>query len=174
MAVKRVSIQGYLTQAKLENTLHEIVGDTWVGSELVVPGSRRRWDMAFSTNGRTTVVEYDGDEHYCNSLKIKTDVEKDRVAAQKGYRVVRIPYWVQLTNQTLHYYFGIDAEIEQDFPHGFITTKIFPASFCSLGLQRFAGEMNALPADVRDAVMVSLRERAKEHGDEYVMPRWPV
>jgi len=169
--MKHVRIEGYLTQSKLEEVLQEIVGDAWLGAELVVPGTRRRWDMAFSHNGCTTIVEYDGDEHYCNTLKIKADLEKDRAAAGMGYRVVRIPYWVQLTKDTLHHYFGFDAEIEQDFPHGFITTKIFPASFCPLGIRRFLREIEALPAGVRDSVLASLGERAKQYGEEYVIPR---
>jgi hypothetical protein len=127
--------------------------------------------MAFSENGSTTVVEYDGDEHYCNTLKIKADIEKDQKAVQMGYRVVRIPYWIQLTNETLRHYFGLEAGVEQDFPHGFITTKIFPASFCPLGLKRFVRELEALPPEVRHSVVASLRERAHEYGEEYVIPR---
>jgi hypothetical protein len=75
---------------------------------------------------------FDGDEHYRNTLKIKNDREKDEMARCGGYRVVRIPYWVQLTSETLKHYFHLEAEIIQDFPHGFISTKVFPASFCEL------------------------------------------
>lgn len=164
--MKRIAIEGYLTQLKLSNALRKIVGDAWRGAEFPVPGSRRRWDMAFSRNGSTTVVEYDGDEHYCNTLKIKVDIEKDQKAAEMGYQVVRIPYWIQLTNETLRHYFGLEAEVVQDFLHGFITTKILPASFCALGLQRFMREMDALPSGVRDSVVASIRQRAQE----YVIP----
>ena len=53
---------------------------------------------------------------------------------------MRFPYWVQLDSTTLWHYFGLEAEIEQSFPHGFITTKLFPASFCvlSASLRRVA------------------------------------
>src|ERR1035438_355061 len=46
---------------------------------------------------------------------------------------------------------GLEAEIDQSFPHGFITTKLFPASFCELGIERFRAELLALPGSVRDA-----------------------
>ena len=59
-------------------------------------------------------------------------------------RVVRVPYWVQLDRTTLGHYFGLSAEIEQRFPHGFITTKLFPASYCELGVERFRRELEAL------------------------------
>jgi len=64
-----------------------------------------------------------------------------------------------------------DAEIIQDFPHGFIKTKVFPASFCELGVDRFRQELDGLPEGVRAAVVMSLRDRAQEHGREYVVPR---
>ena len=165
-----ITISGYLTQAKLAQALQQLVPDGWLGHEVAVTGSRHRWDMAYQRGGNITVVEYDGDEHYRHSLKIKVDRVKNESARTQGSRVVRFPYWVQLDSTTLWHYFRFEAEIEQSFPHGFITTKLFPASFCELGIERFRTELSALPAVVRDAVVASLRERVEEHGLEFVLP----
>ncbi|HQP37119.1 MAG TPA: hypothetical protein PLI95_18165 [Polyangiaceae bacterium] len=81
-----------------------------------------------------------------------------------------MPYWVQLDTVMLQHWFGIDAVIDQGFPHGFISTKIFPASFCAMGILRFERELAALPEPVKAAVLRSLRDRAEEHGLGYVMP----
>ena len=67
-----IAISGYRTQSKLAEALQQLVPDGWLGNEVAIPGSRRRWDMAFQRDGEITVVEYDGDEHYRDSLKIKT------------------------------------------------------------------------------------------------------
>jgi hypothetical protein len=166
----KVVITGYLTEPKLAAALHEILGSRWGGSQFQLPDSRRRWDMWFTDDGGRVVVEYDGDEHYRNTLKVKTDKEKDAAAEAHGLRIVRIPYWVQMDTLTLKHYLGLDAAIEQDFPHGFITTKIFPASFCELGIERFRHELTALPEPVRAAVIQSLRDRVQDHGAEYVLP----
>ena len=88
-----------------------------------------------------------------------------------GFRVVRFPYWIQLDNTTLEHFFGLEAQIEQSFPHGFITTKLFPALFCELGIERFRAELLSIPATVREAVVSSLLDRIAEHGVEYVLPR---
>jgi len=169
--MKTIVITGYLVQGKLATALREVVGEaSWKGSEVKLPESRRRWDMAYIWNGDTVVVEFDGDEHYRNALKFKIDEEKDAAARLHGLRVVRIPYWVQLTSETLEYYFGLSAKIDQDFPHGFIETKIFPASFCELGAQRFHREYSELPSAIQTAVLSSLLARAAEHGERYVMP----
>jgi len=165
-----IVIEGYLIQSKLEAALKSLIGDGWIGRELKVGDTRRRWDMAYRLDGATTVVEFDGDEHYRNALKIKVDREKDAIAAELGYSVVRVPYWVQLTTETLRHYFGLEGVIEQSFPHGFIATKIFPASYCELGVERFRRELEALPVVMRDAVIQSLEARAAEHGLEYVLP----
>ena len=126
--------------------------------------------MSYQADNKVTVVEFDGDEHYRNSLKIKSDRTKDDIARRHGYRLVRFPYWVQLDSVTLQYYFGLEAVIDQPFLHGFITTKLFPASFCELGVERFRKELIELPANVRDAIISSLRQHVAQHGLQYVLP----
>jgi hypothetical protein len=169
--MREITIESYLTQAKLASALKQLIDESWIGEEVTVAaGSRRRWDMAYLSAEGTVVVEYDGDPHYCNTIRIKADREKDRVAADLGFRVVRFPYWIQLTSEMLAHYFELSAEIRQDFPHGFVTTKIFPASFCEIGVERFEHELRDLPSGVRMSVVQSLRDRAKEHGIEYVLP----
>lgn len=166
----KVRVAGYLVEQKLATLLRQLVGERWSGVELKVAGTRRRWDMGFASDQGQVVVEFDGDEHYRNTLKIKADQEKDTVAATLGIRVVRVPYWVQLDSATFRHFFGFEAEIEQDFQHGFITTKIFPASFCELGVERFRRELAELPPVARKGVIESLRARAGEHGLDYVLP----
>ena len=169
----QVRVDGYLVQAKLEEALMAIVGAAaWRGREVqVVSGRRQRWDMVYETSAGRMAVEFDGDEHYRHTLKMKIDSEKDGLAKLGGYQVVRIPYWVQLTSETLKHYFGMNADVVQSFPHGFITTKVFPASFCEMGIARFKRELEALPEGVRLSVIASLRDRAAEYGTEYVVPK---
>ena len=88
-----------------------------------------------------------------------------------GIRVVRCPYWLQLTDESLLHFFGLRAKIIQDFPHGFIVTKIFPASYCELGVERFERKIRSLRDSARDAVLRSLTDRIQEHGVEYVLQR---
>ena len=166
----KIHIPGYLTQEKLQDALQQIVADSWLGHEVTVPGSRQRWDMALRVRRGVVVVEYDGDEHYRNTLRMKSDRDKDAVAAEHGFQVVRFPYWVQLTSETLTHFFGLTAEVEQDFPHGFITTRIFPASYCEMGVRRFQSELDALPRGVKRDVVLSLNSQITKHGVEYVLP----
>jgi hypothetical protein len=132
----KVHVEGFLTERKLASALQQLVSDRWAGGQVLLPGSRRRFDMAFRDSDSTVLVEYDGDDHYRDSMKIKADREKDEAAKQAGMRLVRVPYWVQLDATMAKHWFGLEATIDQSFPHGFITTKLFPASFCELGEAR--------------------------------------
>ncbi|MHB1955104.1 MAG: hypothetical protein ACYCOU_15310, partial [Sulfobacillus sp.] len=121
MATSTITFTDHLIQSTLADALKTLVGDdNWIGTEQRVPGTRRRWDMMFRWDGETFVVEFDGDQHYHDSLVMRADAEKDRIADELGYITIRIPYFVQLTTQTLKHYFGIDADIVQEFPHGFV------------------------------------------------------
>jgi hypothetical protein len=144
-----IAIEGYLTEAKLACALKAIFSKQWIGTQFSSGATRHRWDIAFREGDRLTVVEYDGDEHYGHSMKIKADRTKDDIASAAGFRVVRFPYWVQLDRLILEHWFNATVEIQQSFPHAFITTKIFPASFCELGIARFVSELNALPMTIR-------------------------
>ena len=171
-STKKTQHKKYLTQPKLEKLLKEIQDFEWLGSEIKVPGyPKRKWDMKFKYNSNIFIVEYDGDEHYRNSLKIKVDHEKDKTARDLGYIVVRIPYWIQMDSEMLTHYFGINKEVKRNFQHGFITTRLFPASFCEKGIERFQNELDNLPKSVKEEVMQSLRAKIDKHGREYVLPQ---
>lgn len=169
VASKTAKIEGYLTQKKLEDALMVLFGkEAFVGREYQVPGTKKRWDMVFCVDGKNIVVEYDGDRHYMNSLTIKSDHEKDNIAAQNGFSVVRIPYWVQLTEETFAHYFGKIGSISQDYKHGFIDSNVFPASFCGMGVRRFEKEFNSLPPNVQKQIKLSMDVKSEIYGKDYV------
>lgn len=177
-AMNVIEYDGYLTQTKLETILRDIVamesqveGDGWLGTELKVPTQpRRRWDMGFVLNGVTYIVEFDGDLHYRDSILMRSDEIKDDIASNCGYVTIRIPYFVQLTNETLKYFFnfGGDYDIHQSHGHGFVSTKVFPASFSEKGLRRFHSIMNTVPDGVRKDILQSLVAQSLVYGREYV------
>ncbi|MFV8834746.1 hypothetical protein ACNSTU_07235 [Aquisalimonas sp. APHAB1-3] len=166
-----VEIEGFLLQRKLDLALRKIVGESWSGAEVKVGGTRYRWDMTYTRFGQTVAVEFDGDEHYRDTRKIRVDRIKDEIAHENGYSVVRFPYWIQLTTETLWHYFGLQANVIQSFPHGFIDSRAkLPASFCELGIERFKDEMAWLSDDVRNRVLDSLADWCAKYEKHYVVP----
>lgn len=119
------------------------------------------------------IVEFDGIQHYQKIDNIKKDKLKDDVYSRMGYKVIRIPFFVQPSSEILKYYFDIDRKLDLKFPHGFIIyDSTPPTNFCSLGLDRFIDEFQQFPEIVKKDIVKSLRKLI-ELGEEriYVIPR---
>jgi hypothetical protein len=154
----------YLTEKPLGDILR-----TWAGAENVktqpfVPGTRMRNDYEVTKNGLTFVVEFNGDSHYRDPTVILRDWTKAEISRKLGKIVVDIPYFVQLDELTFPHYFNDDFAINTTFPHGFVTTKMLPASFCPLGYNRAVHEIEHLPKEVTHDIMKSLETKAASLG----------
>jgi hypothetical protein len=169
IVVPSFTVTGFLTEKRLAEIISALSPAGFV-SQFKLDRLNYRWDFKYEARSERVLVEYDGDEHYRNTTVIRADRAKAKVAAEHGFRSLSFPYWLQLDTFTLRHFFGLEAVIEQSFPHGFITTKLFPASFCELGIERFRAELEGLPSSVREAVISSLRDRVAGHGLQYVLP----
>lgn len=158
----------YLTQQKLKILLKDIFKKDFIDSEVNVPKTRMRWDFLIKNHNYLTVIEFDGDQHYRDSLIIMRDKLKDEIAKNLNYKTIRIPYFIQLDNQMFNYYFNKDIDLHRNFNHGFIKTKIFPASFCKLGIERYNSEIEKLPDNVKEEIKISLHIQKLKYGSEYV------
>ena len=94
------------------------------------------------------IVEFDGLQHYTNPANIRRDQQNTAFYEQLGYRVIRIPYFVQLTNKVVEELFGVHVE-EQLFQEGIPSlgpkSQNTPAFLCYKGIQRMAQEYHRFP-----------------------------
>ena len=81
-------IKEILKKISYSETLSE---QGWLGGELKLPNLEQGWEIAFKYGEQIFVVEYDDDKHYRNTLTIKADLEKDRIAKELGYKTIRVP-----------------------------------------------------------------------------------
>ena len=161
-------IKEILKKISYSETLSE---QGWLGGELKLPNLEQGWEIAFKYGEQIFVVEYDDDKHYRNTLTIKADLEKDRISKELGYEIIRVPYWIAMDTIMVEYYFGIEFDVETTNKHGFNEDDLFPASFCEKGIERFSQELKMLPGEIKYEIIMSLREKIKEHGTEYVIPK---
>ena len=69
-----IRIEGYLTEEKLINTLKSIIPQSdWIGTEVRVGDTLKRWDISFKIEDQIYAVEFDGYTHYKNSEQFKID-----------------------------------------------------------------------------------------------------
>lgn len=94
------------------------------------------------------IIEVDGTTHYRYDEKIKTDIVNTKLYENAGYKVVRIPYFIQLSNKAIQTLFGVyvpepmfDEKVPSMGPKG----KNSPATLCELGIKRMAREFLAFP-----------------------------
>jgi hypothetical protein len=184
MDKEKIVIEGYLTETKLIATLKricEINNYEFIGEQVRLDSNRRMpYDCGFIVpdgvyceNGECLdvkyLVEFDGYFHYTSSKQQYNDSVKNHNAELEEYELVRIPYFIQLNNDTFPYYFpAVDNskfDIVNDFPHGFIDHSCrVPADFNIIGIQRYQGELNSFYyryQNVYDDVVKSVDEWVK-------------
>ncbi len=162
----------YLTEKNLGLILDELYPDNDFIHDKSVPNSknkRRRPD--YRSEERKLIIEFDGDSHYCKAQRIKSDIEKDEDYSSLGYRIFRIPYFVQISTPLLKKIFNENIPFIQRYPNGFIDPKaVLPSDFCELGIQLFKNDLVRFEY-LAEEIVESLRNKAKEKNDiELVVP----
>ncbi len=98
------------------------------------------------------IVEFDGIVHYSNPEQILKDYKNTETYERLGYRVIRIPYFIQLTNKNVERLFGVKVYTDL-FPVGVsslsLELKNTPAYLCPLGIERMAREFKSFPDDYK-------------------------
>ena len=117
------------------------------------------------------IIEYDGDQHYTDPIVIFKDIINTECLTQLGYKVVRIPYYIQLDYNTIKYLFNVEYKTplyEMCYDHGFTHPLAkLPTTFCIDGIKRFRNELFNIPGDTLKHVFMSLSYRIKYFKDNY-------
>ena len=153
----------FLHQNNLYEYLRIIFPNTndWI-IDKCLPGYRFRPD--YRSEQLKLIVEFDGYRHYTVSKQVKADQQRNELYYSLGYKVVRIPMFVQLTTPIIKLLFDVDVQVEQVYPHGFISdagTLILPADFCYIGIQRFLEDLitfKIIRQDIIDSLLVKIRK----------------
>jgi hypothetical protein len=164
----------YLEEASLGRFLHERLDPNMLANARV-PGIARQFRPDYRSERHKLIVEYDGDQHYRSAKHVIEDKTRDQALGEAGYTVIRVPYFVQMTEPVIGLLFGdliTNRTRFKDFPHGFIAdTVVFPADFCELGIERFLGDLCRFAA-IRPDIIASLKRAETTRGDwRLVYPR---
>jgi len=94
------------------------------------------------------IIEFDGLQHYTKPNIIEKDIMNTKLYESFGYKVVRIPYFIQLSNKAVKTLFGVD--INEDLFDDSISSlgiqgQNSPAYLCPAGLKRMAKEFKNFP-----------------------------
>jgi hypothetical protein len=133
--------EAYLTEEKLGDILITLYPSNEFIHNRVVPNSGLKNRPDYRCDDLMLIVEFDGHYHFTSPKTILADVKKDVVYASMGYKIIRVPYFIQINRWSAGLFFDsnyCDKLKVEDFPHGFITlNSVLPASYCSMGVVLF-------------------------------------
>lgn len=98
------------------------------------------------------IVEFDGIQHYTMPDRIKNDVLNTKFYESLGYKVVRIPYFIQLTNKAVKYFFNVDVKeplFNENIHSMDKNDRNTPAFLCGAGVLRMIEEFKHHPEQYR-------------------------
>ncbi|MBK7428270.1 MAG: DUF559 domain-containing protein [Saprospiraceae bacterium] len=141
-----------LHRTGLEEYLKVIFPKTndWIHDKAIgeVNGHRYRKRPDYRSESLKIIIEFDGLQHYTNPDIIEKDIESTNLYNDFGYKVVRIPYFIQLTNKAVQTLF--DINVPQELFDGKIPSlstvgRNSPAYLCPAGVKRMAQEFRNFP-----------------------------
>ena len=94
------------------------------------------------------IIEFDGLQHYTKPDIIEKDLRNTKLYESAGYKVVRIPYFIQLTKRAVKTLFNIELEYElfdESISSLGINGQNTPAFLCPAGVKRMAYDFKKFP-----------------------------
>jgi hypothetical protein len=125
--------------------------DDWIHDKtlgVVIDGKTCRSRPDYRSESLKLIIEFDGIQHYTKPDIIQNDVRNIATYQSLGYKVVRIPYFIQLSNAAVKTMFGVNVS-EKLFDEGFPSLGIGPGSpayLCPAGLERMAQDFKKFPS----------------------------
>ena len=89
------------------------------------------------------IIEFDGIWHYSSPNDIERDLKNQKNYELLGYKVIRIPFFIQLTKEVVKTLFNVDVSFDlfkEGIPSIGIKCKNTPAFLCPSGVVRMAIE----------------------------------
>lgn len=150
MTNRTASYAGYLTEQKLGSVLNKLFSNVYRQCKL--SGSKLKFD--YYLPAIRLAVEFDGYSHYTSHRVIERDQRKAQWCRDNQVLLVRIPYFVQLTESTFKALFGFSAVVKSDYKQGFVDSKaLLPYDFSVFGLRKFHDDISRLPVSCRRQIL---------------------
>ena len=111
------------------------------------------------------IIEFDGLQHYTKPDIIEKDKINTELYLSFGYKVVRIPYFIQLSNKAVKELFDVDIREElfdESISSMGVERKNTPAYLCPAGVKRMAEEFHKYPEQYKTNI-----EFLKKQNDPY-------
>jgi hypothetical protein len=141
--------------------------DDWIHDKALgeINGKVYRSRPDYRSEELKIIIEFDGLQHYTKPDIIEKDFRLAEEYINLGYKVVRIPYFIQLTNKAVKTLFDVEVSEElfdEKIPSLGIQGLNTPAYLCPAGVKRMAVEFKKFPEQYKTNI-----EFLKKQNDPY-------
>ncbi|MDP3517866.1 MAG: DUF559 domain-containing protein [Pseudohongiella sp.] len=124
--------------------------DDWIHDKALgeVNGVNYRSRPDYRSEELRLIIEFDGLQHYTRPDIIEKDYRLTELYTSFGYKVVRIPYFIQLTNSAVKTLFDVEVAeklFDGNYPSLGVKGLNTPAYLCPAGVRRMAQEFKKFP-----------------------------
>jgi hypothetical protein len=122
----------------------------WIHDK-IIEGAQSRCRPDYRSDTLKLIIEFDGIQHYTKPDIIEKDIRNQTMYEELGYKVVRIPYFIQLSNSAVKQLFNRDVK-ESLFDEQYSslgTGSGAPAYLCPAGLERMAKVFKQFPTQYK-------------------------
>lgn len=174
-AARRASKEDGKVRNGLETYLKVIFPNTkdWVHDKCIsgIRGSKARIRPDYRSESLNLIVEFGGIRHYTEPYQIKKDIENTKIYESLGYKVVRIPFFIQLSNKAIKTLFGVTMK-EKMFDENIVSIDIdsenTPAFLCGAGIKRMKEDFKKFPEQYK----VNLDYLKKQPKEDQMLIDW--
>jgi len=141
-----------LHRTGLDEYLHVIFPEVsdWIQDKTLGPrnGITYRTRPDYRSETLKLIVEFDGLPHYTKPDVIERDDVTTKTYSELGYKVVRIPFFIQLSNRAIGTLFDVmlsEPMFDENIPSLGIKGQNTPAYLCPAGVKRMARDFKKFP-----------------------------
>lgn len=113
-----------------------------------VPNCIKNTRPDYRSESLKLIIEFNGLNHYTKPNILLKDIEKEKMYKDMGYKVVQIPFFIQLTNQAVAKMFEVIVKeqlFDGNVPSLLVDDSCTPAFLCPLGIKRMAEDFLNYP-----------------------------
>lgn len=131
--------------------------DDWIHDKAIgnLNGNLYRSRPDYRSEKLRLIIEFDGLQHYTKPDIIEKDIKTTELYKKFGYKVVRIPYFIQLSKKAVKSLFDVDVTeelFEEKISSLGIEGQNTPAYLCPAGVKRMAEEFKKFPEQYKTNV----------------------
>jgi very-short-patch-repair endonuclease len=147
----RTGLEEYLTVIFPDADVNDWVNNKQIPSAVQLEkgcDKVRKFRPDYRNEKLNIIIEFDGTQHYTNPDKMLSDDMAVDFYRSLGYKIVRIPYFIQLTNDAVKKLFDVEVEealFNNKYPSLGSGGRHTPAYLCYDGIIRMAKDFKNFP-----------------------------